>query len=41
MVITVKINPDIFLSVLVREGVNKGIIELAIDRAKKHVARFV
>ena len=41
MLITVKINPDIFLSVLVREGVNKGIIELAIDRAKKHVARFV
>ncbi|MCK4714187.1 MAG: roadblock/LC7 domain-containing protein, partial [Candidatus Aenigmarchaeota archaeon] len=41
MIITVRINPNVFLSVLVKQGANKGIVDLAIDKVKNRIARLV
>jgi predicted regulator of Ras-like GTPase activity (Roadblock/LC7/MglB family) len=37
IIITTKIGPSVFLSALIKQGANMGVIGLALDRAKKKI----
>lgn len=40
-IMSVRINPRFFLSVLVRQGANKGMVDFALDKARKRIAMIL